>query len=291
MGNDSHKPAWLDQELYPFKSHFIDLTHGQMHYVDEGSGAVLLFVHGTPTWSFLYRHLINSLSAEYRCIAIDHLGFGLSEHPENFTGTPENHAQNLSEFIREMNLNNVTLVLHDFGGPIGLGAAIPNSERVRNIVLMNTWLWSLKTNRTAQKVDKIVNSRLGRFLYLYLNFSPRILIKQGFADKSKLSKIIHQHYIKPFPNKASRKPLLTIAQSLNGSSEWFQQQWEQLHHLADKNWLIVWGQKDGFLSTDFLKQWQARLPHAKVKSLNCGHLVPEESPGEALEAIRGWLQG
>ena len=116
------EPAWLDRSVYPFAHSYARLEAGTMHYVDEGEGETLLFVHGTPTWSFLYRDMIQALSKNHRCVAIDHLGFGLSEKPEKFSGLPEDHAENLAAFIKKLDLRDITLVVHDFGGPIGLGA-------------------------------------------------------------------------------------------------------------------------------------------------------------------------
>src|SRR3954465_4600219 len=117
--------TWIDKESYPFKSNYIEANCcDNMHYIDEGKGEVILMVHGTPTWSFLYRHLIKDLSGNYRCIAIDHLGFGLSDKPRKYSYKPEELAKNLRHFIEKMNLKNITLMVHDFGGPIGLAYAI-----------------------------------------------------------------------------------------------------------------------------------------------------------------------
>ncbi|MGB0525134.1 MAG: alpha/beta fold hydrolase [Flammeovirgaceae bacterium] len=277
MNAISQPPTWLDQNLYPFESNFLQLAAGQMHYIDEGRGDVILFVHGTPTWSFLYRNFIKHLSQHYRCIAMDHLGFGLSEKPESFVGTPQAHAQNLSEFIRKMNLRKVTLVVHDFGGPIGLAAGIKNAARIQQIVLMNSWLWATQDDPAIQKIDRIINSFLGKFLYLNLNFSPKVLLKKGFADPKKLVKHVHRHYLKPFPNRKSRKSLFAIAQSLVGSSAWYQEQWQNLDALAAKNWLILWGMKDAFITPQYLAKWKKRLPHATIHELDCGHFVQEEA--------------
>lgn len=280
---------WLDQSLYPFQSKFAQLKAGNMHYIEEGKGETLLFVHGTPTWSFLYRELVKPLSKHYRCIAIDHLGFGLSEKPENFTGTPENHANNLGEFIRKLNLRDITLVVHDFGGPIGLGAGIANAERIKKVVLFNSWLWETRHNPDAQKIDKTINSWLGKFLYLNLNFSPKVLLKKGFADKKLLPAPVHQQYIQPFPDKQSRMPLLTFARELVGSSDWYGEQWEQLDTLANKDWLILWGMKDTFITPEYLDKWKNRLPHATIREMECGHFVQEEQPVESVREIRTFL--
>lgn len=283
--------SWLDQNEYPFKHHYIELESGTMHYVDEGSGDILLFVHGTPTWSFLYRHLISELSAKYRTIAIDHLGFGLSAKPETFRGRPEDHARNLSEFIQRLELDNITLVIHDFGGPIGLAAGIEHAERIKQVVMFNTWLWETASNKAAQKINRIINSPIGRFLYLRLNFSPRVLLKKAFSDKKVLSKTIHKQYYKPYPDKPSRIQLYRIAQSLVGSSDWYEQQWQKLDLLENKPWLILWGIKDNLFSRDFLKKWKRRLPHARVHTYNAGHFVQEEYPNKTAAAISSFLSG
>lgn len=261
-----------------------------MHYVEEGQGETIVFVHGTPTWSFLYRDFIKVLSKDYHCIAIDHLGFGLSEKPSSMPGTPEWHARNLSEFINKLDLKRITLVVHDFGGPIGLSAGIKNTERIKRIVLLNSWLWATDHDKGAQKIDKVVNNWLGRFLYLHMNFSPRLLLKKGFANKKNLPRKVHQQYIKPFPNKTSRVPLLNLAKALVGSSNWYQQQWEQLHRLSDKEWLIIWGTKDDFITAEYLEKWQDRLPEAETKKLDCGHFVQEEETSESIEAIDNFMK-
>lgn len=281
--------SWIDTELYPFEIKYLPLEKGNMHYVDEGKGEPILFVHGTPTWSFLYRDFIKELSKEHRCIAIDHLGFGLSEKLDSAHYTPEWHSENLSQFINKMNLQNITLVVHDFGGPIGLSTGIGNSERIKRVVLFNSWLWETKISREAQKIDKMVNSAIGKFLYLNMNFSPKVLFKKGFANSKNLSKEVHKHYIKPFPNVKSRKPLLMLAKSLVGSSDWYQEQWEQMDKLELKPWLIIWGNKDKFISKEYLEKWKVRLPKAEIRKVESGHFVQEEKPIESIEYIRHFM--
>lgn len=283
-------PSWVDPSLYPFESNYVRLKSGNMHFIDEGKGPLLLFVHGTPTWSFLYRDFIKDLSKQYRCIAIDHLGFGLSEKPASFSGTPQGHSENLSEFIHKLDLKDITLVVHDFGGPIGLSSAIQDHEKVRQVVLFNTWLWETKNNPDAKMIDKIVNGGIGRFLYVHLNFSPRVLLKKGFANKKNLSKKVHQHYTKPFPNKESRGSLLKLAKSLVGSSDWYQEQWMHLDKLVQKPWLILWGTKDEFITTEFLKKWLDRLPHAELQEFDCGHMVQEEKTEASILAMRVFME-
>lgn len=256
-----------------------------MHYVDEGSGPIILFVHGTPTWSFLYRDFIKNLAQTHRCIAIDHIGFGRSEKPETFNGTPEAHAANLLEFIQKMELNAITLVVHDFGGPIGLGAALNAPDRIQQVVLFNSWLWATDTDPKAKKIDRMVNSTLGKLLYTRVNFSPRVLLKQGFHDKTKLSKSVHQHYIRPFSHKNSRTAVYSIAQALVRSSDWYQMQWEKMHLLNNKPWLVLWGIHDSFIKTEHLERWKKVLNNAQIHPLDCGHFVQEEATHEALKLL------
>ncbi len=289
MNTTAFSQSWVDSTHYPFENKYLDLEAGTMHYVDEGKGSTILFVHGTPTWSFLYRAFVKELSKDYRCIAIDHLGFGLSEKPDSVTGTPEWHSNNLSEFIKKLDLKDITLVVHDFGGPIGLSTGIQNHDRIKQVILFNTWLWETKRNPDAQRINKIVNGLIGRFLYLRLNFSPKVLLKKGFADKKKLPKGVHKHYIKPFPNKKSRVSLLNLAKSLVGSSDWYQEQWMRLDKLEQKPWLILWGTKDDFISTAYLKKWKDRLPNAETKEFECGHFVQEEKTSAAIKAIAEFM--
>lgn len=281
---------WVYRSLYPFEHKYITLDRGTMHYIDKGEGEVLLFVHGTPTWSFLYRDLIKNLSDTYRCIAIDHLGFGLSSSDSIDPFTPEWHAENLIEFVQRLNLKRITLCVHDFGGPIGLASAIRMPDRFKQVVMFNTWLWETKGNPEAQKINKLVNSWLGKQLYLRFNVSPRLLLKKGFRDKKYLTREIHAHYLKPFPNKRSRMSLLELAKSLVGSSDWYAAQWAQLEKLSDKKWLILWGTKDEFITTQYLERWRAALPAAQVVTLDCGHFVPEEATQHTLESIQTFLE-
>ena len=136
-------PAWLDQTAYPFRSRHLSLSAGEMHYVDEGQGDAILLVHGTPTWSFEFRHLIAALSTRHRCVAPDHFGFGLSGRPRAFAYTPEAHAAALGEFVDRLGLDRFTLVVHDFGGPIGLPLALRPQAPVRRLVILNAFAWLL----------------------------------------------------------------------------------------------------------------------------------------------------
>src|SRR5262245_9969418 len=132
---DAATPSW--RALYPFASHELALDGYRYHYVDEGQGEPLLFVHGNPTWSFYWRNLIERYRGQFRAIAPDHMGCGLSEKPARYEYRLARHINNLKQLIERLDLKGITLVAHDWGGAIGLGAASQMPERFARLVLMN----------------------------------------------------------------------------------------------------------------------------------------------------------
>ncbi len=130
-----------DPALYPFESCWFDSSGGRMHYLDEGSGPPLLLCHGNPTWSFLYRHIVSELRDRFRCIAVDYLGFGLSDRPEGYGYTIEEHVRTVGELVDHLGLDGYVLVAQDWGGPIGTGVSVDRAERVSGVTLGNTWFW------------------------------------------------------------------------------------------------------------------------------------------------------
>lgn len=279
----------VNVQEYPFTSHAFNSPAGKLHYIDEGEGEVIVFVHGTPVWSYVYRKLIKDLSTQYRCIAVDHLGFGLSDKPQEADYAPEAHAKRLEAFIEALQLKQFTLVVHDFGGPIGLYYALKHPENVDKVIIFNTWMWSLNEYPEFVRAGKIAGSSFGKFLYKYFNFSPKVLIKQAFYDKSKLTKATHQQYIQAFPDARSRTGPAAFAKHLLASSTWYDSLWKQKHLLQQKPVLILWGAKDPLLSPVLLKRWKETLPEAKIVALEAGHFVQEEKPEEALSYMHAFL--
>lgn len=248
-----------------------------MHYVDVGHGPPLVMVHGTPTWSFLYRHLIRALSLHYRCIVPDHLGFGLSDKPVGGAYAPYDHARRLQALIARLELRDVVLVVHDFGGPIGLSYAIEHPDNVQGLVLFNTWMWSMRGDAAIESSIKLFGGSLGKFLYLRLNISPRLLIRAMMGDASKLTRAIHQHYINPFPRPEDRVALWAMVQALLGASDWYDQLWQQRQRIAHLPALILWGMQDPVFQEQALNQWTTLLTNAQTQRYpQAGHFVQEE---------------
>lgn len=280
---------WLDKSEYPFSSNYFDINGQKLHYIDEGSGETILFVHGTPSWSFDYRNIIKELEQNYRCIAIDHIGFGLSDKPEHYDYSTQNHSKTLEEFVINKQLSNITLVVHDFGGPIGLNLAIRNPEKIKNLIILNSWLWSSENDPDYIKLKKILRSPLLPFLYRYLNFSPKFILPQSFGD-TKLSKPLLRQYIKPFADRTQRNGALAFAKSLINDQTWFEELWNKRQSISNKPTLFVWGMKDNIIKPHNLDKFQSGFTNCKTLKLDtCGHFPQEEQPEKVTNAIIDFL--
>jgi haloalkane dehalogenase len=107
------RPDWVNQQLLPFDSHYVEVDRAQVHYLDEGQGPVVLGLHGNPTWSFLYRHIIDGLKDQFRCLALDYPGFGLSTAPPGYGYTVAEHARVVEGFVAKLGLEGITLMGQD----------------------------------------------------------------------------------------------------------------------------------------------------------------------------------
>jgi haloalkane dehalogenase len=283
-------PDWIDAFEYPFQPHYFETEAGRMHYVDEGQGEPVVMVHGTPTWSFLYRHQIKALSPTYRVIAPDHIGFGLSDKPPTWTYLPSDHARNLTALITHLNLKDITLIVHDLGGPIGLSYAIEHPENVKRLVIMNTFMWSLAGDRQFDLPGKLFNNAFGRFAYKNLNFSPRVMVRSAWGDKKKLTKTIHRHYIQPLSSPSERQGTWVFLQQLLGSSDWYQSLWERCDRIRDKPALIIWGMRDIAFQQKELDRWRSVFPSAQVTCLEtAGHFLQDEEGPQVSQILQEFL--
>jgi haloalkane dehalogenase len=281
----------VNREAYPFESRWLELASGaRMHYVDEGSGEAVLLVHGTPTWSFEWRHLIRSVAAGYRCVAPDHVGFGLSERPRDGAYTPEWHAGNLAEFVSRLGLRDMTLVVHDYGGPIGLPLALDGPGLVRRLIVLNSWMWSLRGDRGVERAARILDGRMGRFLYRRANLSLRVITPTAYADRKKLTRDVHAQYLAPFSDAWSRGAVLwPLARALIASDGHYESLWRRRERLRDLRSLIVWGTRDPAFPPHHLARWREVLPEADVLELPVGHWPHEEAPDEVTRAVGRFL--
>ena len=280
---------WINRNLYPFKSRFITIENNQLHYIDEGTGSTLLFVHGTPEWSFGFRDVIKQLRTRFRCIAIDLLGFGLSDKPVAADYTCAGHAQRLTKFIEHLGLKNFNVVANDFGGSISLSYVLDHPNNVNKIVLFNTWMRSLKDDKHYAGPAKIVKTWLGKFLYLNMNAPVNTIMPAAYGDKRRLSREVHRHYKEALPRK-KRTAAYAFALELSNANEWWQSLWERLHTISSNRFLFFWGMKDKFIPPSELEHWKSKLPGSRyILFDDAGHFVQEEKPEEMSKAIEEFI--
>lgn len=284
------EPGWLDRTEYPFESNYLDLEPGRLHYVDEGEGRPILLLHGNPTWSFLYRTVIRDLSEEFRCVAPDYFGFGLSEKPRHWSYRPEDHARVIEEFVSELGLEDVTLVVHDWGGPIGLSYAESHPENVHSLVITNTWCWPVDDRLRYRVWSALVGGPVGRYLGKRYNLYADRVLPMGFADRSRLTGRVKRHYTEPLANPDDRKGTWTFAREMTGSSAWLADLWDRRAAIAGTPALLCWGMRDRAYGIDVLRTWQGLYPDAHtVEFADAGHYVAEEKGPQLAAEIRRFL--
>lgn len=279
---------WVNTVQYPFVTREFDAEDGWMSYVDVGRGRPVVFVHGSMTWSYLFRHLIKPISAGSRCIAPDHLGFGLSEKPSGRDYSPRGHARRFGLLMDHLNLSDVTLVIHDSGGPIALDWATRNPDRVRDVIAFNTWMWSLEHNDPAQRLAKLIGNPLNKFYYRVLNASPSFILPPLFADRHRLPRSTQVQYMEPFRRHADREGVYGMVEAMRTSHRWFDDLWCRREALRDKSFLYLWGTKDPLFGADALLRLEEAFPRSTRITYPTGRFIPEECPEVAVGEI-GWF--
>jgi haloalkane dehalogenase len=261
-----------------------------MSYVDEGRGRPIVFVHGNPTWSYLYRHMITAFSPRFRCIAPDHLGFGLSDKPRKIDYRPAAQARRFADLMAYLDLQDVTLVVQCAGGPIGLDWAMQNPDRVRELVIFNTWLWPLNDNYWACRLAGLVSNPINYFYYRFLNAAPSFIVPALFGDRDSIGRTSRLQYLEPFRNYRDRIGLYVMVESLTKSRKWYRQLWERRTAIQDKRALLLWGMKDPIHDKHSLERFQEFFSESQTHQVKtAGRYIPEECPKEAIEAMKWFM--
>mgnify|MGYP005841826509 CR=1 FL=1 len=282
---------WIDRDAYPFDAHFFGMDVGRIHYVDEGSGPPLVMLHGNPTWSFLYRTPIKALSDRYRCVAPDYIGFGLSDKPPGWTYRPQDHAALFKSFMDALDLEGITLLVQDWGGPIGISYAIDHPDRIRAIVVMNSWMWPVHRDPHYLLFSAFFGGPVGRHLIRRHNAFARWAMPMAFGDRARLTDAIHSQYLHPFFDPGSRKGCWVFPQQIVGATPWLARLWQNRRRLADIPALIVWGMADKAFREKELNRWVTVFPDARVARLDdVGHFIPEEAGDRLTAAVEGFLE-
>jgi haloalkane dehalogenase len=276
------------EELSPYAPHYAELDGARVHYVDEGSGPPLLLLHGNPTWSFLYRDVIAGLRDRFRCIAPDHPGFGLSRPvPAGYGFTPAEHARVLERLVLELDLRDVTMMVQDWGGPIGFAVATRHPHRFAAFVIANTWAWP-KTDLPTQLFARLLGGPIGRYLILQHNFFVERAIPAS-VKRRKLSQALMDAYRAPFPTPESRRPVAVFPREILRSVDFLAEIERGLPALRDRRALLVWPTKDVAFRERERRHWESLFPDHRTTLLEgAGHYVQEDAADEIVSAIRGW---
>lgn len=281
-------PGWVPRKLFPFESRFIDIGGHSIHFVDEGSGPTLLLLHGNPTWSFLYRDIIQRLRGKFRCIALDYPGFGLSRAAPGYDYSPASHARMLEAFVDALELSEVTIMVQDWGGPIGLWVAGKHPERIRALVIGNTWAWPIDGDPHFERFSKMMGGAFGGVFIRHFNAFVNVMIPTNVKRK-KLPREVMTAYRAPFATKDSRLPTRIFPREIRGSSTFLAAVETGLPALASKPVLIVWGDRDIAFRQQERERFEQTFPrHRTVILEGAGHYIQEDAPDEIAEAVETW---
>lgn len=283
----SQRPTWVDDQLFPFESRFVDIDGHRIHYVDEGSGPTLLFLHGNPTWSFDYSQVIETLRPEFRCVAVDYPGFGLSEAAPGYCYLPTEHVQVIDKFVETLALSGVTLIAHDWGGPIGLATAQRRPEAFDRLVLTNTWAWPVDAP-LVQVMSHVMGSPIGRLLIRQLNLFVNVMIPIGHRLTKPTSEQM-VHYQKALGSPGRREASAVFPREITASRAFLADIEAGLTDIAALPTLIIWGDADFAFGNNELRRWeQTFTDHQTVIVKGAGHFVPSDAPEQFATAIRRW---
>jgi cis-3-alkyl-4-acyloxetan-2-one decarboxylase len=280
---------------FPFEPRYLTAGEIRLHYVDEGprDAPPLLFAHGNPTWSYLWRRQIAALSERgHRCVAFDHMGFGRSDKPPYLAAySLRAHVDNALALIDALDLSDVVLVAHDWGGPIGLGALLERRERLRGLALMNTWAWELPSF-LGPFLREFRTEGLGEILALGGNLFIES-IPGGMARRD-IDPVMMDAYRAPFPDYWSRAGMLAFQRDIplterDRSAPLMGSIHERLASI-DVPVLLVWGLRDRVFQPVFLEQWREVFPTARTVELeNAAHFLVEDRPDAVTEALVGFV--
>ncbi|QUM84577.1 MULTISPECIES: alpha/beta fold hydrolase [unclassified Moritella] len=285
-------------KLFPFKRNYLDRNGQQYHYLNEGTGEPVVMVHGNPSWSFYYRNLVSALSTNYQCIVPDHIGCGLSDKPDDndYDYTLTSRIDDLEALLEHLDIKeNITLVVHDWGGMIGMGYAARYPERIKRLVILNTAAFHLPLSKAFPLPLWICrNTVVGTFLVRGFNAFSSIASIVGVRRKA-MSQDVRRAYVSPFNSWRNRISTLRFVQDIPLKPE--DRNYQLVSDISDSlakfstvPTLICWGLKDFVFDKHFLAQWKQRMPHAQVNEFDdCGHYILEDASDEVIGLITDFM--
>jgi haloalkane dehalogenase len=287
-------PAADWKALYPFESHQLDLDGQRYHYVDEGSGEPLLMVHGNPTWSFYWRNLILAFRDRFRAIAVDHIGCGLSSKPQKYPYRLSQHVTNVDRLIEQLDLHDVTLLAHDWGGAIALGAALRHTDRIARIILFNTGAFPPPFIPLRIRVCR--TPLVGQFAIRGLNLFSRAALWMAVTKPDRMTAEVRAGLLAPYDNWANRIAVDSFVRDIPMTRR--HPTWQTLADieaglptLAHLPVQLIWGMRDWCFTPECLHRLEQAFPHADVHRFDdAGHYVVEDAHERIVPLVDRFLE-
>ena len=282
--------------LYPFQSHWMSLDGLRYHYLDEGTGPVLLMVHGNPTWSFYWRELVKAFRGRYRVVVPDHVGCGLSDKPgaKDYPYRLARRTRDLRQLIERLDLERITLVAHDWGGAIGMGAAVAAPERFARFVLMNTA--AFRSRRCPWRIRICRTPLLGRLGVQGLNLFARAALRMAACRRERMTAAIRTGLLAPYDCWRHRTALHQFVLDIplaphHPSYETLGQTEAGLGQFRRHPTCLIWGMRDWCFTPAFLDRFLEFFPDARVHRLaDAGHYVVEDAHEQIVPLLVDFLK-
>jgi haloalkane dehalogenase len=282
---------------YDFTSHFVEIDGFRLHYLDEGRGDTVVMLHGNPNWSFYYRHLVKSLRDRYRCLVPDHIGCGLSDKP-----TDEQYEYSLARRVSDLEkwlvhcgaTTNLTLVVHDWGGMIGMAYATKYPDRIRRLVILNTGAFHLPKTKPVPWQLKLARSPIGAVLVRGFNAFSRGAVR-SCVTRRPMPAAVGNAYCAPYDSWKNRIAVHRFVQDIplkqgDRGFDLVTQVEDRLSLLKQIPIFIGWGEKDFVFDEHFLQEWLVRFPEAELHRFpDCGHYILEDASDELIPMIVNFL--
>jgi len=277
---------------YPFSPRTATVAgHYNLSFVDEGKGPAVVFLHGNPSWSYLYRKMIAGLSSNYRCIAPDHLGCGYSDKPQHYSYLLRNHIDNLESLLDQLGVEKCTLVMHDWGGAIGMGWAVRHPHKVERMVVMNTA--AFRSTRLPLRIAVCRWPLIGPLLVRGLNVFARAAVHMAVART--MDSDVAAGFLMPYNSWANRIAILRFVQDIplhRNHPSWndLLAIEQGLGQLDKKPMLVCWGGRDFCFTKHFFKEWQRRFPGADCHYFaKAGHYLLEDAFEEIFPLVQQFI--
>jgi haloalkane dehalogenase len=286
----AQRPLWLDEQLYPFQSRFVEIEGNRIHSIDEGSGPTLLLLHPAVGWSFMYSDIIQELRSRFRCVALDLPGFGLSAAAPGYQHTLTGDSRLLERFIEALGLTNVTLFSHDVTGSIALGVVARRPEWFRAVIVLPSFAWPLESYRTIYAIVGLVGSPIFRFLSYHFNVFLEYTLKtitkrpkQHFSEREK------QAYRGPNLNRTIRRYPHDLFQSVTKSHDYLADLEQRLSVIGRIPALLIFGDQDATIKMGWLARLERIFPRHRTIIMKGSHHFPQIYDAAAVaDAIRSF---